>query len=79
MMYCWSKQELALRPRMRLLQQDSSNQMDHIGPLITTDPTDLDEEWNLPIFHKHTLLGDTRREGGGAGSEKHAEAAQKKN
>ena len=52
--------ELALTPRKRLLDDQSTNQMDHIGPLTTPGAS---EEWQLPVAEKRKFLfGDTRKD-----------------
>lgn len=60
-----TKSELILAPRKRLLQEGSSNQMNHIGPLISVDPSQ-ELEWHLTVAEKRQFLeGETRKDGGG--------------
>jgi len=72
-----SLNELELKPRKRLLNDNSSNQMNHIGPLVTTDPTDPHKEWLMTIAEKRILLGDTRKDSGGAGPRDKKEVEKK--
>ncbi len=60
-----SKDELLLLPRRRLIIENSSNQMNHLGPMVTQDPTDTATEWHLTVQEKRQLLGDSRKDGGG--------------
>ena len=61
-----TKSELSLAPRKRLLQEGSSNQMNHIGPLISVDPRNEGLEWHLTVAEKRQFLdGETRKDGGG--------------
>ncbi|CAE7760945.1 unnamed protein product, partial [Symbiodinium necroappetens] len=59
-----SQNALELGARKRLTMENSTNKFNHLGP----DPNNKDEEWNLPVQEKRELLGDTRRESGGASS-----------
>ena len=57
--------ELLLTKRNRLLDENQTNQMDHIGPLFTPDAS---EEWQLPGHDKKKFLfGDTNKECSGQG------------
>jgi len=56
----------SLAPRKRLVQEGSSNQMNHIGPLVTVDPKNQELDWHLTVAEKREfLVGDTRKDGGG--------------
>ena len=55
-----SLNELVLESRKRLLDEEASSQTDHIGPLVTLDPS---IEWQLPIMNKRNfLVGECRKD-----------------
>ena len=62
-----TKSDFALAARKRLLCDGSSNQQNHLGPVMTDDPKKEDLVWYLTVAEKREfLIGDTRKDGGGA-------------
>ena len=62
-----SKTEFTLAPRKRLLHEEASSQQNHLGPVVTVDPEGEDLEWHLSVAEKRQfLVGETRKDGGGA-------------
>ena len=62
-----TKSDFALAPRKRLLCDGSSNQQNHLGPVMTDDSKNEDLVWHLTVAEKREfLIGETRKDSGGA-------------
>ena len=61
-----TRSELNLLYRKRVLDENSCNLFNHIGPLITAPPHDEAIEWHLTVEEKRQFLeGDCRKDAGG--------------